>query len=91
MDAEVMVRERPGRIYIGKVMGTTNYLDLNDRTLLTEIKVPNPDHSLLPGMYVQVGFTVSRIQPPLLIPGPAVVNDAEGTGLRSFKTAKRIL
>ncbi len=78
MDANVTARERPGHVYVGKVMGTTNYLDLNDRTLLTEIKVPNDDRSLLPGMYVQVIFTVNRIQPPLLVPGPAIIQGATG-------------
>ncbi len=78
MDTSVAARERPGHTYVGKVMGTTNYLDQVDRTLLTEIKVPNDDRSLLPGMYVQVTFTVNQIQPPLIIPGPAIVQGADG-------------
>lgn len=79
MEANVAARERPGHVYVGKVMGTTNYLDQNDRTLLTEIKVPNDDRSLLPGMYVQVTFTMNRIQPPLLVPGPSIVQTSEGS------------
>ena len=35
--------------------------------------------ALLPGMYVQVSFEVKRTTPPLVVPGPAVVNDAQGT------------
>ena len=42
MEAKITVRERPGQIYVGKVMGTTNYLDPMNRSLLTEVKVPNP-------------------------------------------------
>jgi RND family efflux transporter MFP subunit len=84
MDVTVSVRERPGRTYSGKVMGTTNYLDPTNRSLLTEVKIPNPKESdgtfsLLPGMYIQATFTVSRDTPPLVIPAPALVNNAEGT------------
>ena len=83
MEAQITVRERPGQIYIGKVMGTTNYLDQMNRSLLTEVKVPNPREadgtfSLLPGMYVQVQFTVVRDTPPLLVPAPSLVSNADG-------------
>jgi RND family efflux transporter MFP subunit len=84
MDVKVTVRERPGRSFAGKVMGTTNYLDPANRSLLTEVKVtnvrePGGEFALLPGMYVQVSFEVKRTTPPLVVPGPAVVNDAQGT------------
>jgi RND family efflux transporter MFP subunit len=84
MDVKVTVRERPGRAFSGKVMGTTNYLDPANRSLLTEVKVtnirePNGEFALLPGMYVQVSFDVKRTTPPLVVPGPAIVTDAQGT------------
>lgn len=86
MEAKVTVRERPGQIYVGRVMGTTNYLDPMNRSLLTEVKVPNPKEtdgsfSLLPGMYVQVSFTISRDTPPLMVPAPSLVTNADGTQL----------
>jgi RND family efflux transporter MFP subunit len=84
MECTVTARERPGRTFKGVVMGTTNYLDPTNRSLLTEVKVPNvlePDgtFALLPGMYVTVNFSVSRDTPPLMVPAPALVNTAEGT------------
>jgi hypothetical protein len=65
-------------------MGTTNYLDPTNRSLLTEVKVPNVPEAdgsfaLLPGMYVQVVFNVARDTPPLMVPAPALVTTAEGT------------
>ena len=86
MKVKVTARERPGRVFKGVVMGTTNYLDPANRTLLTEVKVPNvkePDgaFALLPGMFVQVSFSVNRDTPPLLVPAPALVANAEGTQL----------
>jgi RND family efflux transporter MFP subunit len=84
METKITVRERPGKVYVGHVMGTTNYLDPLNRSLLTEVKVPNPvesdgTFSLLPGMYVEVKFAISRDTPPLMIPAPALVHNADGT------------
>src|SRR6185503_4816329 len=84
MQCTVTARERPGRVFKGVVLGTTNYLEPTNRSLLTQVKVPNekePDgtFSLLPGMYVQVSFAVNRDTPPLMIPAPALVTTAEGT------------
>ena len=84
MEVNVTVRERPGQVFAGTVMGTTNYLDPTSRSLLTEVKLPNvkgPDgaFALLPGMYVQASFKITHETPPLVIPGPALVDNASGT------------
>lgn len=100
MEVHVTARERPDQVFTGKVMGTTNYLDPANRTLLTEVKVfnaPRPDgsYTLLPGMYVTVDFVVHREKPPLVIPAPSLVTGANGTqvavvenGVAHFKTVK---
>src|SRR3954453_10939376 len=84
MDVKLTAAERPGRVFTGKVLGTTNYLDPVTRTLLTQVKVQNerqPDGqwALLPGMYVTVTFAVHRDTPPLIVPAPALVTNAGGT------------
>jgi RND family efflux transporter MFP subunit len=84
MEVKVTARERPGRVFVGKVMGTTNYLDPANRSLLTEVKVPNVkeadgEFALLPGMFIEASFAVTRPAPPLSVPGPAIVSNAEGT------------
>jgi RND family efflux transporter MFP subunit len=51
----------------GKVTRTAKAIDPQSRTLRVEIDVPNPDHTLVPGMYVQVNFKLTggvRIQVP---------------------------
>ncbi|HZL36930.1 MAG TPA: efflux RND transporter periplasmic adaptor subunit [Tepidisphaeraceae bacterium] len=78
MKVNITSRERPGRVFVGEVLGTTNYLDPAARSLMTEVKIVNPDLALLPGMYVEANFQVKRDHPPLLIPGPAVVINADG-------------
>jgi multidrug efflux pump subunit AcrA (membrane-fusion protein) len=47
--------------------------------MLVEIRVPNPNGALLPGMYTQVDLSSSRTNPPLLVPGDALIVRAEGT------------
>ncbi|MDB5356939.1 MAG: mdtA 3 [Phycisphaerales bacterium] len=88
MEVKVAARERPGREFTGIVMGTTNYLDPSARSLLTEVKVPNPDFALLPGMYVEAVFHVTRDRPPLVIPAPALVSGADGTQVGVIKDGK---
>jgi RND family efflux transporter MFP subunit len=76
--ADVTVQQLPNRVFAGKVTRTSESLDPNTRTLLTEVDVPNPDSSLLPGMYAQVTLRSVSAEPPLLVPGDALVARANG-------------
>ena len=88
-EARILVRERPGRAFEGKVVRTSSSLDRASRTLLTEIHLPNRERTILPGMYVQVKLQVVRDDPAILIPartlailnsGPHVVTvEADGS------------
>ncbi len=52
---------------------------MGTRTLLTEVDIPNPDDSLLAGMYGQVSFHMTGRGDALLVPATAVLIDAQGT------------
>ncbi|PWU02995.1 MAG: efflux RND transporter periplasmic adaptor subunit [Terriglobia bacterium] len=77
--AQLSVSNLPGRHFNGTVIRTANALDPATRTLLVEIQVPNGDGALLPGMYAQVDLGSARGNPPLLIPGDALIIRADGT------------
>ena len=77
--AQLSVSNLPGRRFPGTVARTANALDPTSRTLLVEVQVPNADGALLPGMYAQVDLRASSSNPPLLIPGDALIVRAEGT------------
>lgn len=77
-EAKVVLREFPGRVFGGKVSRDASALDPTSRTLLTEVRVPNNDLTLKPGMYAQVKFSVVGPDPPVLIPATALVIRAEG-------------
>ncbi|MBS1790091.1 MAG: efflux RND transporter periplasmic adaptor subunit [Acidobacteria bacterium] len=79
LETEIIVKELAPRKYTGKVIGTTHSIDTTSRTMLAEIRVPNPDHQFLPGMYAQVKFTLPTLRRSVLIPAAALVVNAAGT------------
>ncbi len=76
--AKVTVREFPGRTFDGKVTRSSNELDPMTRTMITEVRVPNPDGKLIVGMYAQVALTLPSSHRVFEIPATAVMNDAKG-------------
>jgi len=78
LPANITLQEFSRRKVVGKVTRTSNSLDQNTRTLLTEVQVDNRDGTLLPGMYVQLQFINERVDPPILIPGDSMVVRSKG-------------
>jgi RND family efflux transporter MFP subunit len=77
--ATLTVSNLPGRTFTGTVARTADSLDPSTRTLLVELRVPNSDGALLPGMYAQVQLNSPRANPPLVIPSDAIMLRAGGT------------
>jgi membrane fusion protein (multidrug efflux system) len=73
------VPEYPQRTFLGKVATTAGALDPASRTLLTEVRLGNTDHALMPGMYAQVKFSVAPDDSVWLIPATALLARAEGS------------
>ncbi len=76
--ARLTVSNLPGREFAGTVARTANALDSASRTLLVEVRVPNPDGALLPGMYARVGLSDAKANAPLRIPSDALIVRKEG-------------
>lgn len=77
--ADLTFVQRAGKVYHGTVVRTANSLDVNTRTLLTEVDIDNHAGELLPGMYATVSFNVPQIVPTVTVPGEAMVFRANGT------------
>jgi multidrug efflux pump subunit AcrA (membrane-fusion protein) len=71
--AKVYLQERAGAAITGVVTRTANSLDQNTRTMVTEVDVSNKTDQLYPGMYAIVSFSQVRGNPPIVIPGDAIV------------------
>ncbi len=78
MLADVLVPEYPERKFVGTVTNVSGALDPNTRTRQTEIKIDNPDHALLPGMYAEVKVTTVREEPWIRVPGTTIVTRTDG-------------
>jgi len=77
--AEVIVAERPGEHFEGKVVRTANSLNAASRTLLAEVQLQNKDGRLLPGMYSQVKFIVPATRAAVIVPADTLVVNSQGT------------
>lgn len=79
MPVQILVRGKRGDPWTGTVTRTASALDPATRTLLVEIDMPNLSHALLPGMFVNVGFSIAPSGIHWRVPATAVVVDANGT------------
>ena len=64
------------RTFPGRVVRFTDKIQLSTRTMDTEVDVPNPSLTLIPGMYAEVNLHVEERKNALTLPLDAV----EGTG-----------
>lgn len=79
-EAELHIRELGGKPIVARVVRNAGAFDSATRTLLTELRVPNPDGRIFPGMYGQVKFHVQYDTPPIVVPVNALL--VGGAGLR---------
>jgi RND family efflux transporter MFP subunit len=86
----VFRRDDPKRTFNGKVTRTSNALDPDTRTLLTEVQVQNPNGELRPGMYLQVQFIFERQTPTVLVPAAALLTGTDGPRLAVLDSQNRV-
>jgi membrane fusion protein, multidrug efflux system len=88
--ASVNVREYPGRAFAGKVARAAGELDAATRTMNTEIRVPNPDATLIAGMYSQVSLTLPLPHTVYEVPATALQSDAHGSRVAVVDDASQV-
>ena len=76
--AQVTTREFGARVFDGRVARSAGSLDQNTRTMLVEVRVPNPKNELLAGMYAEVALTLPSSHRVFELPATALINDASG-------------
>lgn len=77
-EAEILVRELGSKPIAATVVRNAGAFDPTTRTLLTELRVPNADGRVYPGMYGQVRFHVKYAEPPIVVPVNALLVGGEG-------------
>jgi len=66
-----------GKVVPGKVARFSVDVTADTRTMHTEVDVPNPSHSLMPGLYAEATLTLERKNSALVVPLQAV---SQGSG-----------
>ncbi|MET0413304.1 MAG: efflux RND transporter periplasmic adaptor subunit, partial [Polyangiaceae bacterium] len=78
LPALLAVNEYPDRKFQGKVTRSSGTLDPASRTMNVEIRVPNGDGLLLPGMYANVKLELASSRRGLLLPATTLITTSDG-------------
>ncbi|TAM56663.1 MAG: efflux RND transporter periplasmic adaptor subunit [Acidobacteria bacterium] len=76
--AELLLPERPNRVFPATVARTAGAISPDSRTLLVELEVDNGRGEILAGSFAQVRLMKAKGVPPLTLPGNALLFRAEG-------------
>jgi membrane fusion protein (multidrug efflux system) len=80
---EVTVSEYPGVAFAGTLTRSSGSLDPGSRTMRVEVRVPNADGRLMPGMYASASVPLASGRASFLLPATAVMTGAAGTRVAS--------
>jgi len=61
-----------GKTFSGKVVRFSDQIDVQTRTMHTEVQVPNPNYELVPGMYASAEIPLQRADKVLTVPTQVV-------------------
>ena len=88
MTADLSLAEFPGRKFQGKLVRTSEDINVTTRTLLIEIDVDNPTGTLLTGSYAEVHLAVPTQASTFLLPVNALLFRSEGLRVGIVKDGK---
>src|SRR6202521_4899989 len=88
MTADLSLAEFPGRKFQGKLVRTSEDINVTTRTLLIEIDVDNPSGTLLTGSYAEVHLAVPTQASTFLLPVNALLFRTEGLRVGVVKDGK---
>jgi len=68
------------RSFDGKIIRFSDQIDMETRTMHTEVQVPNPTFTLVPGMYASVKLPLHTATNTLTLPVQAIRNSGQNRG-----------
>jgi len=75
----------------GELSAAEPHVDEQTGSILLRLSFPNPDHFLLPGMYVQVEMPQGLIKGAILVPQEAVTRDRRGRPMVFVVTPEHVV
>ena len=85
LTADLTLAEFPGRHFQGKLVRTSNSINLETRTLVAEIDVDNPTGELLSGAYAEVHLKVGGQNSSYLVPVATLIFRSQGLQVAAVK------
>ena len=89
--ADVAVPEMPGRRFSGRVVRTSDAMDLASRTLKVEVDVDNSKGLLMPGEFVEVHFKLPAPVNSVTVPVNALLFRSEGMSAAAVRDGRVVL
>jgi len=86
--ATVTLKELPDRSFTGAITRSTLALDPSTRSLLVEVDLPNPDHTLKPGTYAEMAISLREIPNALVLPPQAIISGPKGKSVFVIQQGK---
>src|SRR5262249_12016336 len=90
LQADITLKEFPGRRFTGTLVRNASSIDLASRTLLTEIDVDNPKGELLPGSYAEVHLKLPAPTATLQLPVSALIFKSDGLQVAALRNGERV-
>ena len=91
MTADLSLAEFPGRKFRGKLVRTSDDINMTTRTLLIEVDVDNPAGTLLTGSYAEVHLAIPSQASTYLLPVNTLIFRSEGLRVGIVKDGKVVL
>jgi RND family efflux transporter MFP subunit len=91
MTADLSLAEFPGRKFQGKLVRTSDAINMTTRTLLIEVDVANPAGTLLTGSYAEVHLAVPAQASTYLLPVNTLIFRSEGLHVATVRDGKVML
>jgi RND family efflux transporter MFP subunit len=87
--ADLTLQEFPGRQFQGKLVRTSDAIDVASRTLLVEVDVDNPHGEILPGAYTEVHLKIPSGAPALILPVSSLIFRSDGLQVGTVQNGNR--
>lgn len=69
------------QLFNAQIIQQGHTIEVKTRTRVIRLKVSNPDHSLHPGLFVDVYFALAKEEPVMVVPETALLRGADGDWL----------
>jgi RND family efflux transporter MFP subunit len=90
MKVDVGLTALPGQMFTGTVTRSDHAINLQSRTLLVEVDVPNPAGKLMSGAYAEVHFSLHSAVRPLIVPSGTILFQAAGPQVAVVNSKQQI-